>query len=93
MEKVNCSKHGEQSIVICCQHLSTDRNSDIYLIPEEGEDEATVWCGDCETARIKDKGWFDYADSVANWKIICSSCLNEIVKYASHVCEYDGERT
>ena len=94
MENINCTKHGPKNVVLCCQHLSTNNSADeVYLVPEEGEEEATIWCGVCETARIKDKGWFDYADSIACWKVICSGCLDEIVSSSKTVYDIFGWRT
>ncbi len=92
MDLVNCPEHGENHLVLCCQHLGDGYKDQIYLVPEESE-EATVWCAACEEARIKNKGWYDYADSVANWKVICSSCLEKIIDDSNDCCEFDGIRT
>jgi hypothetical protein len=76
-----------------CQHAATGFPEEIYYVPEENEEEATVWCANCEAARIKDKGWFDYADSIADWKIICALCFDDVVKNSKCSHEIEGVRT
>ncbi len=76
-----------------CQHVASGYKDEIYVVPEENEEEATVWCSTCEAARITDKGWFDYADSIANWKIICSLCLIEIIQGSTSCHQIEGSRT
>ena len=93
MELVNCPEHGRKALVMSCQHVADGYGAEIFVVPEDGEDEATVWCDTCEEARIKDKGWYDYADSIANWKIICSSCLQEAIEDADVCQKIEGIRT
>ena len=90
MEQVNCSEHGENELVLSCQHLTKKFKNEVYLIPSELNEDAQAWCGVCETARIKDKGWYDYADSIASWKVICSKCLSVIINNAKEVIEVEG---
>jgi len=78
---------------MACTHVKNNFPTKIYLVPEEDAEQATVWCQTCEDARIKDKGWYDYADRVANWKIICSECLKYIVQEAADCVMYEGWRT
>ena len=42
------------------------------------------WCGVCEEARLKDQGWFDYADSIAQWGWVCDGCLSKAIRSAGH---------
>ena len=94
MEQINCGKHGMNNIVVCCQHLSVNKKSDeIFLVPELEADEAMVWCATCESARLKVNGWFDDADEIADWKLVCASCLTEITEAAKQVNQFEGERT
>lgn len=93
MEVVNCTKHGKNDLVLCCQHLSNGNKDIVYLVPADEEGEAQAWCSTCENARMKDKGWYDYADSVANWKVICSYCLDEIIETSTECIAYESEIT
>lgn len=94
MEQFNCGKHGVNNIVVCCQHLSFNKKSEqAFIVPEDGDDEAMIWCGTCEAARLKDLGWYDTADAIADWKLICASCLDEMVALAKQVTDIEGERT
>jgi len=90
MEQVNCNKHGKHDLVLCCQHLVKELKKEVYLVPSEPNEGAQVWCEVCETARIKDKGWYDYADSIASWGVICSKCLDEITDNANEIIELEG---
>lgn len=93
MEIVDCSKHGKQHIVLSCQHLSSDSHQEVFYVPENEDQEATVWCSTCEKARIKDKGWYDHADSIASWQLICTLCLKDIINSATTCHTIDAVRT
>jgi len=93
LDKVKCDKHGTQELVLSCQHLTSETQASMFLVPADKDEGATVWCAKCEDARIKDKGWFDYADSVADWKVICQQCLTKLESKATDIIEFEPIQT
>ena len=89
MNTINCKIHGSTRYVFCCQHFLNAYQDIVYNVPTENDDEAQIWCENCETARIKDKGWFDYADEIASWKIICTKCYEEKLDNAKEIITYE----
>ena len=93
MNQIECNEHGTQESVISCHHLCKQSLPVIFLVPSDPEEPATVWCSTCEDARIHDKGWFDYADEIASWKLICTTCLSVLKAKAHEVIEFEGTTT
>ncbi|MGR8933414.1 MAG: hypothetical protein ACU837_03395 [Gammaproteobacteria bacterium] len=92
-EKLKCDIHGTKELVLCCQHLAKKSLHQIFFVPSDEEEGATVWCSVCEDARILDKGWYEYADSVANWTCICSDCFSQLIDDCDEYIEYEGITT
>lgn len=79
-EIIHCDQHGDRTAVMSCVHIGHQTCHRIYINPADDEYPEQAWCSICEQARIKDQGWFDYADAVADWRWICRTCLlNAIV--------------
>jgi len=83
--QLTCELHGEHEAVLSCQHIGHARCGCIYVIPADDEFPQTVWCNICEEARFAEKGWFEYADSVASWGWLCGECLSSARAVAGEV--------
>jgi hypothetical protein len=81
---IRCVSHGNQTPVMACTHIRTSSPAELYVVPADDEFPRQAWCQTCEEARLKDQGWFDYADSVASWAWLCDSCLSDAIARASH---------
>ena len=63
------------------------------MVPAEGSEPTQAWCEVCENARIADHGWYDYADSVAQWLLVCEECLTLKLNERKLIRQYAGETT
>lgn len=90
---MDCATHGATPPVMACKHVRNAGRLRLFIVPADDEWPTQAWCGRCERARIKDKGWYDYADGVADWAFICSACFDEVRERAKTVVEYGAEVT
>ncbi len=81
----SCPLHGESEAVLCCQHIGHQACDCIYCIPADDENPQTAWCNVCESARLAERGWFDAADTVADWGWLCGACLADARAAAGEV--------
>jgi hypothetical protein len=65
----------------------------LYIVPSDDEWPLMSWCEDCEEARLEDKGWYDKADAMAKWSIICGRCFEVVVTSSKSLTEYPPEET
>ena len=84
---IRCERHGIAGAVMSCEHIGEQACRCIYINPADEEYPEQAWCDICEDARIKDRGWNDYADSVANWCWICTVCLHDATKRTAQVVQ------
>jgi hypothetical protein len=77
---LHCDRHGLAEKAIVCQHLLQPGEGGYYVVPAEAGDPAQAWCEICERARIADRGWYDYADGVAQWLLVCTECMATAVE-------------
>ena len=85
MESISCINHGDCEPVIACYHVACSHPEIIYFLGAEDDDPATAWCDVCEAARMKDLGWYDYADTIAKWSWVCFDCVKTQCQEASQV--------
>ncbi len=90
---IRCDRHGPREKAIVCRHLPQPTEGGYFAVPAEAGEPAQAWCQVCEDARIADHGWYDYADSVAQWLLVCTECLARAVKKRSLIHEFAGEVT
>ena len=72
---IACCNNPNLPPVMSCVHIAQKAVSKIYWLPADGEDPKMAWCNICEKARIRDRGWNDYADSVAQRCWVCGGCF------------------
>ena len=87
-ESINCKKHGVSAVWLSCQHLFANQASEVFLTAPEDTEPGTIWCAVCEVARIRDRGWYDDADSVAQWQVMCYNCASELISQAKDATRY-----
>ena len=85
---MHCGTHGHAERVIACRHVRNGGRLRLYTVPADEECPLQAWCGRCEAARMKDKGWYDHADSVADWAYICSGCFEFVANRAKSIFEF-----
>ena len=76
-----------------CRHLLTGEVSDLFIVPADDEEGAQAWCARCENARLADGGWYDKADAVAEWRLVCATCYQAAADRAQSVTVYEGVTT
>jgi hypothetical protein len=88
-----CGNHGASLPVLACQHLVAGPVEMIYFIPQDAENPKQGWCGICEDARMEDRGWYDYADSVAQWCWLCDFCFSDAMGRSQEVIQVANPET
>ena len=91
-QQLKCCEHANQAPVMACVHISRKTVLKILWVAADGDDPKTAWCAVCEKARIKDRGWYDYADSVAQWCWVCGGCFLARASKALSVKQLPGTR-
>lgn len=92
-ESIVCATHGPRAAVLVCSHLLKSDAPDLFLVPADDEEGAQAWCAICENARLADGGWYDKADAVAKWEIVCSTCYQLVADGARSLTVYEGVTT
>ena len=71
----------------CCHIVGFSVCATIHLVPGDPEYPDLAWCDVCEAARMKDRGWYEYADSIAQWSWLCQFCLKDAAHMAGEVVQ------
>lgn len=80
-DKIECNTHGMSYASFVCQHLSKGEDLGFHVgFDPDNEDQLypDAWCNKCEEALEKEGEWNDVSEAVANIKIVCSGCYQEI---------------
>lgn len=86
-QALDCASHGRMQAVMACQHIGREVLSEVFIVPADAEFPKQAWCNICELARINDRGWFDYADSIAQWRWFCNGCLEYALQIVPSVVQ------
>ena len=94
---IACKTHGAITPVLACTHITNALPNQhfkiLFQVPADAENQLQAWCEICEDARMADKGWYDIADGVAKWSLICIHCFDEKTNNCDEIVCYEDEET
>ena len=73
---MRCRGHGPSFPTYVCTHLAQGTDQGFHVADDPGNPRPDAWCDRCDAVRLREGGWTDASEAVADITLACGGCYD-----------------